>query len=244
MKSWTMIVFLRSALINVLFFAMTIAVMIGCLPLFLGPRRWVRKATNLWARGVLHLLSAIIGLRYRIVGIENWPRGTGLIAANHQSAWETIAFLALFPPTSYVLKKELLRLPLLGWYLRRLRMIAINRAGGGRALQRLLLEAKAEGEPRQIVIFPEGTRVPPGERRAFHSGVAALYSRLDLPITPVALNSGLFWRRRAFIKRPGIIDVEVMPAIPPGLARRRFMTELQDKIDAARQRLEKSAMET
>lgn len=123
-------------------------------------------------------------------------------------------------------------------------MIAINRAGGGRALQRLLVEAKAGGEPRQIVTFPEGTRVPPGERRPFHSGVAALYSELDLPITPVALNSGLFWRRRAFIKRPGIIDVEVMPAIPPGLGRRHFMTELQDKIDSARRRLEESAMET
>ena len=239
-----MLLILRSAVFNLLFFSLTTLMMIVCLPFFLGPPLWIRNVTRVWAHGVLFLLAAIIGLRYRIRGVENWPQGTGLIASNHQSAWDTIAFLAIFPHASYVLKKELLRLPLLGWYLHRLRMIPIDRAGGGGALQRLLREAKDEGEMRQIIIFPEGTRVPPGVKRPYHSGIAALYTRLGFPVTPVALNSGLFWKRRAFIKRPGVIEVEVLPEIPAGLGRRAFMDTLRDRIEPARARLEAGQAET
>ncbi|MSO89147.1 MAG: 1-acyl-sn-glycerol-3-phosphate acyltransferase [Rhodospirillaceae bacterium] len=230
-------VFLRSALFNLLFFSLTAFVLVAYLPLFLGPPSWVRAATRFWAVGVLWLLAIIVGLRYRIRGAEHLPRGTGIIASNHQSAWDAIVFLALLPDAVYVLKQELLRVPLLGWYLRRLKMIPIDRAAGGRALQRMLHDPEQTAATRQIIVFPEGTRVPPGEQRPYRSGVSALYSRLALPLTPVALNSGLFWPRRGFIKRPGTITLIVLPAIEPGLERHHFMAVLEGRIRAAQAEL-------
>jgi 1-acyl-sn-glycerol-3-phosphate acyltransferase len=143
---------------------------------------------------------------------------------------------------AFVLKRELLSIPLFGWYLRKVGMIAVDRAAGASALRNMARQAsEAFAEGRSILIFPEGTRVPPGESRPYHPGVAALYTQLKVPVVPVALNSGLFWGRRSFVKRPGTVTVQFLPPIPPGLDRKAFMRELESRIEAAAMVLSKTA---
>jgi 1-acyl-sn-glycerol-3-phosphate acyltransferase len=156
----------------------------------------------------------------------------------HQSAWDTLVFALLLDRPAIVLKQELLNLPLFGWYMRKCRMIPVNRKGRAAALKRMAADARdraAAGRP--ILIFPEVTRMAPGQRRPYQPGAAALYGALGLPVVPVALNSGLFWGRRSFHKRPGRIVVEFLPPIAPGLPRREFMQELQERMEGASQRL-------
>jgi 1-acyl-sn-glycerol-3-phosphate acyltransferase len=187
-------------------------------------------------------LRAICGLDYEIRGLDNLPPGPAIFAAKHQSAFDTMVFTRFLPDAAYVLKKELLAVPCFGWYLRHSGMIPVDRAGGSRALKEMIAAARqAAADDRPILIFPEGTRTPPGQSRRYHPGVAALYSALDLPVVPVALNSGLFWPRRSFTKRSGRIVVEVLPAIPPGLERKAFMTRLHDAIEGASARLRAEA---
>jgi 1-acyl-sn-glycerol-3-phosphate acyltransferase len=141
---------------------------------------------------------------------------------------------------AYVLKRELLYLPLFGLYLLRAGMIPVDRRGRASALKRMLAAAKRRREEgRDLLIFPEGTRVAPGQHQAYQPGVAALYGHLDLPVVPVALNSGLFWGRRSFNKKPGTITLEFLPAIAPGLARKVFMAELETRLEGASRRLAK-----
>ena len=147
-------------------------------------------------------------------------------------------FPLLLDKPAYVLKRELIRVPLFGSYLKQCGMIPVDREGGGAALKQLLRAARtAVAQGRSILIYPEGTRTPPGERRPYHPGVAALYGDLGVPVVPVALNSGLFWGRRAFHKKPGTITIEFLPPIAPGLPRREFMRELQERMEGASQRL-------
>ena len=137
-----------------------------------------------------------------------------------------------------MLKRELLWIPCYGWYARKAGMIPIDRGAGATALKAMLRRARAVmAQGRSILIFPEGTRTAVGTKRAYHPGVAALYTQLELPVVPVALNSGLFWPRRSFLKRPGRIVVEALAPLPPGLERRTFLTELQSRIETATERL-------
>jgi 1-acyl-sn-glycerol-3-phosphate acyltransferase len=227
-------VVLRSIVFNILYIAWTAAMHILCLPLLLGPRRWSRAAGGVWIRADFWLLRHLIGLGYRVIGAENLPKGPAVFAAKHQSAWETL-FLSLYLNyPAFVLKRELLFIPLFGWYLRKVGMIAVDRSAGASALRNMARQAgEAFAEGRSILIFPEGTRVPPGESRPYHPGVVALYSQLKVPVVPVALNSGLFWGRRAFVKRPGTVTVEFLPPIAPGLDRKAFMRELESRIETA-----------
>jgi len=224
----------RSALFNLLAFLWSLLVMIVMLPtLAVGgaPVLWVSR---LWGRGSLALLRLVCGLDYELQGRENLPKPPYLVASKHQSAWETLAFHLLFPDTIYVLKQELLRVPLFGWYLARAGNVAVDRSGGANALRVMVAQAcDRVAEGRTIVIFPEGTRSAPGERRRYHPGVVALYNALNLPIVPVALNSGVYWPRNAFAKRPGRIVVRFLPAIPVGLERRDFLARLQSAIETA-----------
>jgi len=198
-----------------------------------------------WARGLVWLMRAICGLDYRIVGGEALPPGPVIFALKHQSAWETIAFPALGPPISGVLKRELLVIPIYGWYMRRLGMMPIDRSAGGGAIRELLRRAKSETtRGRSIMIMPEGTRLPPGRSGRYHPGVAALYAHLGLAVVPVALNSGLFWGRRSLLLRPGTATMEYLPPIPPGLERKEFMALLQDRIETASERLRLEALKT
>lgn len=227
-------IWLRSLLFNVLFFAWTTVMNVVCVPALALPQPVVLGAARLWIRGVLLLLAGICGLRHEVRGAENLPAGPCIVAAKHQSAWDTLIFILLLDKPSYVFKRELLWLPLFGWYVARSGCIPIDRAGGPVALRRMVRAARrAVDQGRTIVIFPEGTRVAPGARRPYHPGTAALYAQLGVPVVPVAVNSGLYWGRRSFLKRPGRIALEFLRPIAPGLTRAVFTRELEHRIETA-----------
>lgn len=208
------------------------------LPILVLPRRFVQRLARLWTRGLLVLLSGICGLTYRIAGREHLPAGPVIIAANHQSAWDTLVFHAVLPDPVFVLKRELLQVPFLGWYLSRAGNIAIDRRAGFRALKVMLPQVlRRLDEGAQIIVFPEGVRAAPGELQPFQPGIAALYRAAAVPVVPAALNSGVFWRRRSFTKHRGQITLEFLPPLPAGLDREAFMTELAARIGAAASRL-------
>jgi 1-acyl-sn-glycerol-3-phosphate acyltransferase len=221
---------IRSFCYHVCFFCVTLVMAIAGLPLLAGPRRWSRWLGMAWSRAVLWLSRAIIGLNYRLEG--ELPDGPVLIAAKHQSAFETFLFPAIRPDAVFVIKQELLRLPLVGWYLSRAGQIAIDRSANTAALRHMLAQAKERaGEGLSVVIFPEGTRVAVGESAPIRPGVSALYSQLGLPVVPVALDSGKFWARNSFLRRPGTIHVQFGPPIAPGLKRRDFERQLGEALN-------------
>ncbi|MEE9195290.1 MAG: lysophospholipid acyltransferase family protein, partial [Alphaproteobacteria bacterium] len=207
-------------------------------PLLVMPRRFLVRGARIWAKVTFALLAAICGLRHEIRGLENLPQHPCILASKHQSAWDTLIFALVVDGPSFVFKQELLWVPPLGWYIRHAGGIPINRKGGGKALRKMVDTARAVLNAGQyIVIFPEGTRVPPGERLAYHPGIAAFYSQLAVPVVPVAVNSGLFWGRRSFLKKPGVIVLEILPPIGPGLARKAFTARLEESIESASTRL-------
>jgi 1-acyl-sn-glycerol-3-phosphate acyltransferase len=224
----------RGLAFNVAFFVWTaIAGTIG-LPFLVAPRAAAMRFGRFWAQGVLVLLRVIVGLDHEVRGLDRVPRGGCIVAIKHQSTWDTLILPILLGDPACVLKRELLRVPFYGWYAARAGSIAIDRKAGASALRRLVAAARpiaAQGRP--IVIFPEGTRVAPGARLPYQPGVAALYQALALPLVPAAVNSGFFWRRRGFLKRPGRIVLEFLEPIPPGRPRRRVMAELEQRIEAA-----------
>jgi len=236
------VIALRALLFNVFFMLWTGGLAILYLVLLPFPWRVLFSAVTWWAHTVLWVLRHFIGLDYVVRGQEHLPAGPAIVAAKHQSAWDTVAISVLIEYPSVVLKRELLMLPVWGWHARHCGMIAVDRGAGASALKSMVKQAKARiAEGRKIVIFPQGTRTVPGDRRDYFPGVAALYSQLDLPVVPVALNSGLFWGRRAFTKRPGTIVVEYLPPIAPGMPRAAFMRELEARIEAASDRLAREA---
>ncbi|WP_119165244.1 lysophospholipid acyltransferase family protein [Algihabitans albus] len=223
---------LRSLLVTLIWLASCLVICILLSWTLLGPPSWSRPVSRLIVRWTFWLLRVGLGITYEIRG--TLPDRPVLVAAKHQSAWETFGFCLFFENPCYVLKQELTWIPLFGWYLKKQRMVAIDRAGGAKALRSLLAHARerlAEGRP--LIIFPEGTRVPPGETRSYHPGVAALYQSLEIPCVPVALNSGLVWPKPLLGKRPGRIVLEVLPEIPPGLDRKAFVARLSGEIEAA-----------
>lgn len=180
----------------------------------------------------------ILGLRYRVVGLENLPPGPVLIAAKHQSAWETLKLHLLLDRPAVVVKQELTRLPLWGWFASRMDVIAVDRKAGAKAMRGMLARAKRHAERGlPVVIFPQGTRTRPGEYRRYLPGVAGLYGELDLPLVPMALNAGMFWGLDRWRRRAGVITVEFLPPIPPGLDRRTMMTRLEAALEDATDRL-------
>lgn len=167
-----------------------------------------------WAKMIVVWLRLTCGLRHRVVGLENLPAEPCVILSKHQSAWETIAYQAIFPAQAWVLKRELLWIPVFGWGLAATRPIAIDRKAGVRALDDVVRQGiERLNGGRYVVVFPEGTRMPPGERGRYNPGGAMLASRAGAPVVPVAHNSGSFWSRRGFLKRPGVIEVRVGPPI-------------------------------
>ncbi len=234
-------IWLRSAAFNLWFFGVTLLFCVFWLPyVLLGTPREVTYARR-WARTALWGLRPICGISWQVSGLEHLPdEGPALLASMHQSAFDTLIWAALAPRFAYVVKQELFRVPLLGAIMRRAGMIAVDREAGAAALRALLREAdRALAEHRQVVIFPEGTRVAPGQRVRLHPGVAALAARMCVPVIPVVTDSGAYWGRRAFRKRPGVIRVAVLPPLPAGLARgellsrlaEAFSTDLPDAVD-------------
>ena len=225
---------LRSILFNLLYALWTAGMHILCLPLLFASRGAVQAAGGIWIDGTLWLLKHVAGIDYRVTGTENLPSTPAIYASKHQSAWETLFLSRYLNFPAFVLKKELLSIPLFGWFLKRAGMIAVDRKGGASALRSMARQATETLESgRSILIFPEGTRVAPGQTKPYQPGVAALYTQQKVPVVPVALNSGLFWGRRAFIKKPGTIVVQILPPIPPGLDRKAFMRDLESRIEPA-----------
>lgn len=229
-------IFIRSMLFALWFFVASAVIHVVLLPSLLLPRRHAVAVSKFWVRTVFFGVKWIAGIRCEVRGREFIPTGAALVAAKHQSAWETLAFTTLLRDPATVLKRELLWIPLFGWYITKIGTIPIDRAGGGAAIRKMVRAAqRAVADNRQIMIFPEGTRRKPGAPPAYKSGVASLYSQLRVPCVPVALNSGLHWR--GFWKVPGTIVVEFLPPIPPGLSRDAFMGRLEQTIETASNRL-------
>ncbi len=228
---------LRSLLFNIFFFTWCTLVLVGCLPALLR-QSWCHWVGRFLTSGIFWGLKWICNIRYEIRGRENLPELPFLIAAKHQSAWDTFVFSLILEMPSFVLKRELTWIPFYGWYIRRAGIVPIDRGGGASELKRMVASARKIADGGQaIIIFPEGTRVPPDQARPFHPGIAALYSQLKLPVVPVALNSGLCWPRRSFLKKPGKIVLEILPPIPAGLKRRDLMARAERDVQDASARL-------
>ncbi|MDP4022446.1 lysophospholipid acyltransferase family protein [Methylobacterium sp. NEAU 140] len=224
---------LRSLAFNVCFYAATTVIAFAGLPA-LASRRLVLHVARTWARLTLWLLRTVAGIEVEFRGLENIPPGPLLVAAKHQSALETVALCAIFPNFAYILKRELLFIPLFGWHLSRGGMVAIDRSKGTRAMA-LMNAAAAEAvrDGRQLIIFPEGTRRPPGAPPAYKQGLSHLYTALGVPCLPVALNTGLFWSRNSLVRRPGKAVIAFLPPIPPGLPRQEFQALALERIESA-----------
>ncbi len=230
--------FFRSTVFNVVFYLNTLVYVAIALPTFLMPYRSVLAVARAWGRANLVLLRILVGIDVELRGLEKIPSGPLIVAAKHQSAWETFALATLFDNPLFILKRELLWIPIFGWLLAKARMVPIDRRAAPKAViamtRRAIFEIK---QGRQLIIFPEGTRRPPGAEPKYKSGVAHLYEAAGVPCLPVALNSGLFWSRRSFRRVPGTIIVEILDPIPPGLDKDAFADKLQHDIETATARL-------
>jgi 1-acyl-sn-glycerol-3-phosphate acyltransferase len=237
-----MITWLRSALFNAFFFGFTATYATLILPAMLLPRHLLLVPIRFWAGSVVGMLRVICGVRLVVTGREHLPASSAaLIAAKHQSAFDTIVWLWLLPDPAYIVKRELLRVPVWGWLIWGSGQIAVDRLAGASAMRHLLRKGQAAAaEGRQLVIFPEGTRVHPGEYRPYQPGIAALAAATGLPVIPVATDSGRSWGRRAFHKRAGTIHIEIMPALPAGLRRDALLRRLEETIETASKRLLRS----
>ncbi len=229
---------LRATIYNLGFWVWSFVLSLSCLPAFWFGRPAVIFVSVLWTRVTLAWLRLTVGLSHEFRGRENLPDGPSILALKHQSAWDTLIVNQLVYGPAIVFKQELSRVPLLGPYFEAAGMIPIDRKGGAAALRTMLATAQAAvAEGRTIAIFPEGTRGPVGGKLPYQAGVGALYAKLGVPLVPVALNSGLYWGRNAFLKRPGRIVVEILPPIPPGLDRREAIALLEERIETATARL-------
>jgi 1-acyl-sn-glycerol-3-phosphate acyltransferase len=225
---------LRSTIFFAWFVLFSVAIQILALPALLMPAWAPRAVGEIWCRAVLWGLKIFAGLDVEVRGQK--PADGSLIAAKHMSMLDTMAlYLALDRPL-FVLKRELLLIPVWGWFVKRAGMIPVNREGHASALKKMAADVgKAMREGHAVIIFPEGTRKAPGAAPDYKPGVAALYGQLKDECVPVALNSGLYWT--GFIKRKGKIVIEFLPPIPPGLNRREFMKVLEERIETATARL-------
>jgi 1-acyl-sn-glycerol-3-phosphate acyltransferase len=228
----------RSLLFNALFYVNITIRMIVALPTILLPYSFLHAVLRRYASSTLWFLRVVCGTKVEWRGREKLPAGPCIVACKHQSLWETFAMFMLLPDPTYVLKRELMWLPLFGWLATKARMIPIDRGSHAKALASMTAAARREAaRGRQIVIFPEGTRRPPGAKPRYLPGVAFLYAELGLPCIPIALNSGLFWPRRSLRRHPGTVLAEVLDPIPPGLEKREFLKRLQNATEEATARL-------
>lgn len=225
----------RSLLFNLCFYLVTLIEMIVFTPyFFLAPRKRAWFVPKFWARTHLWLMEVIVGTRHEVTGLENLPGKSYLIAPKHQSAWDTFAFLPWLDDPALILKRELMWVPLFGWYVAKMRMIPIDRGNRHQAIESINRGAKhAIQNGRQILIYPEGTRRAPGAEPAYRKGIVNLYQNLDVPVVPIAHLAGLYWPRRSFMRYPGTIRVEILEPIPPGLSRAEFQRQLIARIEGA-----------
>lgn len=227
--------FLRSLLFNTLYTLwMPFVGIVLFVPTQFFPRVGSHMVGRVWAKGVVILLRVLCGIRHEIRGTEHLrPQGAALYAVKHSSAWETVIFWTLVDTPVYVLKEELTKMPVFGYYLRKkIACIAINRKAGASAIRSLISQTKEHfAAQRQVIIFPEGTRRAVGAAPEYQNGIGVLYSSLKVSVIPVAHNAGKLWGRNAFLKRSGTIVIEFLPPIQTGLDREEFMQQLQNTIE-------------
>lgn len=231
-------IFVRSLIFNVLFYLLLAFWVLLGIPTFVMPRRAIMTIAKNWARSSVWLMRVVCNIKVEYRGLEKIPPGPLIAASKHQSMWETFALLQFFDQPLFILKRELTRIPLFGWYLIKSRMIAINRSDARRSLiemSKLAREGVQRG--RQLIIFPEGTRTPVGAPPDYKSGVGQIYVNCGVPCIPVALNSGLFWPRRTFMRYPGTLVIEFLDPLPPGLSRKEFIARISTLIEDATNRL-------
>jgi 1-acyl-sn-glycerol-3-phosphate acyltransferase len=228
--------FVRALVFNaVVYTSLTLWMVLGA-PFLLLPRRWLIGMMRAWGRVFLWECRVFGGLKVEFRGLDNIPDGPLLIASKHQSAWETLAFLAVFKDPCFILKRELSFIPLFGWYAIKSNQVPVDRRGGNAVMKALVATAKREAHRdggRQIIFFPEGTRRPIDAEPQYRYGVALAYSVMKVPCVPVAINAGLYWPRRSLKLRPGTILVEFLPPIPPDLPRDDFFQRMQQEIEAS-----------
>jgi 1-acyl-sn-glycerol-3-phosphate acyltransferase len=231
-------VIVRSVIFNVLFYLNLLLHFIAAIPTLVLPRRAIIRVAQFWARTNLWLLRVICGIKFEYRGVENITPGPLLVASKHQSVWETFALLPLFDDPAFILKRELLWIPFFGWYAWKAGMIPVNRGKRSQALADMTVCGREElARGRQIVIFPEGTRRAPGAEPNYKYGIVHLYAETGAICLPMALNSGLFWPRRSFLRYPGTIVAEVLEPIAPGLDKKVFAEQLAQEIETATVRL-------
>ena len=234
---------IRSALFNILFIGWTIFLLSTLWLLMPIPKQNFRKAVALWPHGSFPLMRHLLGLTFEQRGLENIPNEPVIYASKHQSAWDTMYFLWHHKDNAYVMKGELNRIPFWKWYMDKCQHVVVDRRGGTSAMREMISNTKSIlADKRSVIIFPEGTRVAPGETRRYHPGIAALYSQTNATVIPVALNSGYFWGRRHFIKKPGVLTIQFLPPIPKNMERKAFMKELEIRIESATRKLENEVL--
>ncbi|MCA1453163.1 1-acyl-sn-glycerol-3-phosphate acyltransferase [Bradyrhizobium sp. BRP22] len=235
-------IFVRSLVFNVLFYVVLVTLSIAAIPTVVLPRGAMMTLAAWWANATLFLMRVVCNIKVDFRGLEKIPKGPLIVASKHQSMWETFQLLRFFDHPLYMLKRELTWIPVFGQFLVKAGMVPIDRGGGPRSLVKTLRRAAAEVKRgRQLVIFPEGTRRPVGAPPSYKTGVAQIYAESGVPCLPVALNSGLFWPRRTFMRYPGTLVVEFLDPLPPGLPRAEFMTRLQEAIESATDRIVEAA---
>jgi len=232
------LIFLRSLVYNVLFYALLVFWIIVALPTFLMPSRVFMSVARIWARQSIWLMRVVCGTKVEYRGVEKIPAGPLLVASKHQSMWETFALLQFFDQPVFIYKRELGFIPFFGWYLVKANMIGVDRDGGMRSLMEMARRAPAEvRRGRQLIIFPEGTRRPVDAPPSYKTGVGQIYVNCGAPCLPVALNSGLFWPRRTFMRYPGTLVVEFLDLLPAALSRNEFTARVSTAIEDATARL-------
>ena len=234
--------YFRSLAFNLVFYANLVVQMILWTPYyFLSPRHRAWFVPKFWSRTCMWLYDKIAGTRNEITGLENLPEGSFILAPKHQSFWDAIAFFPFLKDPLYILKRELTWIPFFGWYILKMRMIPVDRGSRSKALKAVVAATKEEmaRNPRQLIIYPEGTRRAPGDEPAYKYGIVEIYAQLGVPVVPVAHVAGLYWPRRKFLRYPGTIKARFLPPIPAGLdhARGRAVVimdgDLQDPPEVA-----------
>lgn len=229
---------LRSLVFVALFYLWSALYAIALTPFLILPASWMFVALGGWSAGIKLLLRVICGIKVEIRGRQYVPKGAALIAPKHQCMFDVFAQYGVLPAPIFVMKKELIWIPFLAWYGLKMGAIVVDREGHAKALRKMVADAKQRfSANRQLLIFPEGSRMPPGGPPDYKPGIAALYREFDVPVHPVATNSGVHWPKHGFLRKPGTIVFEYLEPIPPGLKRAEFMRTLQDRIEPASTKL-------
>ena len=226
---------LRSIVFNTVFYANTIIRMLVLAPYYFSvPRKVAYRIPKAWASSSTWLMEKIVGTTFEIEGLENIPPGGYILAPKHQSFWDTFALLPYLNDPVYILKRELMWIPFFGWYVAKQRMIPVDRSARGKAMAAVMDRTKAEmRDGRQLIIYPEGTRRPPGAEPVYKYGIARLYRDLAVPVVPVVMHPGLFWPRRTTLRFPGHLKVRILPPIMPGMDPDAFFDKLVADMEAA-----------